>query len=209
MLRVFGLDVPAGQDARRKFMSKGLVTIITGRGKGKTTSALGQALRATGQGLKVLMIQFLKSSRIYGEINSAKKLYPDFEIIQAGKECVHTEKPYVCTDCNFECHVDTKKPSREDRESAQQAFALVQEKIKSGKYNMVILDEIIYAIDYGLISIDVVLELIGGKPQDLHLILTGRNAPPQLAAKADLVSEILEIKHPFQQGMKSVKGIDF
>jgi len=208
-------------------MSKGLVIIITGHGKGKTTSALGQALRAVGQGLKVLMIQFLKSSTIYGEIKSAKKLFPDFEIIQAGKPCIRiprtgpsgqvprtgpsgqAKNAYDCTDCNFECHIDPKNPSQEDKEAAQKAFALAQEKIKSGKYNLIILDEIIYAIDYGLISVDSVLKLINGKPEDLHLILTGRNAPPQLAREADLVSEILEIKHPFQQGLKSVRGIDF
>ncbi|HLD35258.1 MAG TPA: cob(I)yrinic acid a,c-diamide adenosyltransferase [Planctomycetota bacterium] len=190
-------------------MSKGLVIVITGHGKGKTTSALGQAFRAVGQGLKVLMIQFLKTSHIYGEIASAKKLYPDFEIIQAGKDCVHTKKPNDCTDCNFECHVDIKNPSVEDKEAAQRAFALAQEKIQTGKYNLIILDEIIYAIDYGLLSVESVLKMINGKPQDLHLILTGRNAPVQLTSQADLVSEILEIKHQFQQGMKSVKGIDY
>ena len=190
-------------------MSKGLVIIITGHGKGKTTSALGQAFRAVGQGLKVLMIQFLKTSHIYGEIASAKKLYPDFEIIQAGKECVHTHKPHDCTDCNFECHVDIKNPSAEDKQAAQRAFSLAQERIASGKYNLIILDEIIYAIDYGLISVESVLKMINGKPQDLHLILTGRNAPIQLTSQADLVSEILEIKHQFQEGMKSVRGIDY
>jgi cob(I)alamin adenosyltransferase len=199
-------------------MSKGLVIVITGHGKGKTTSALGQALRAVGQGLKVLMIQFLKSSHIYGEIASAKKLYPNFEIIQAGKECVHTltgltvvrtKKAHDCTDCNFECHVDIKNPSVEDREAAQRAFILAQEKIMSGKYNLIILDEIIYAIDYGLLSVDSVLKLMNSKPPDMHLILTGRNAPIQLTREADLVSEILEIKHQFHQGMKSVKGIDY
>lgn len=190
-------------------MSKGLVIIITGNGKGKTTSALGQALRAVGQGLKVLMIQFLKSSAIYGEIKAAKKLFPDFEIIQAGKPCTRAKNIYKCTNCNFECHVNPKNPSNEDKESAQKAFILAQEKIKSGKYNLIILDEVNYVIDYGLIKVDSVLELIKDKPQDLHLILTGRNAPPQLVREADLVSEILEIKHPFQKGLKSVRGIDF
>jgi cob(I)alamin adenosyltransferase len=194
---------------RYKTMSKGLVIIITGNGKGKTTSALGQALRAVGQGLKVLMIQFLKSSNIYGEIKSAKKLFPDFEIIQSGKPCIHAENPYDCTDCNFECHVDPKNPSKGDRESAQKAFVLAQEKIQSGKYNLIILDEINYAVDYGLINIESVLKLIKDKPKDLHIILTGRNAHSRLTSQADLVSEILEVKHQFQQGLKSIKGIDF
>jgi len=200
------LSVLCGEN---NLMSKGLVIIITGNGKGKTTSVLGQALRAVGQGLKVLMIQFLKSSTIYGEIKAAKKLFPDFEIIQAGKSCTRIKNIYKCTDCNFECHIDPKNSSKEDKEAAQKAFTLAQEKIKSGKYNLIILDEIIYAIDYRLISIDSVLELINSKPKDLHLILTGRNAPTQLVREADLVSEILEIKHQFQQGLKSIKGIDF
>ncbi|MEW6027701.1 MAG: cob(I)yrinic acid a,c-diamide adenosyltransferase [Planctomycetota bacterium] len=190
-------------------MSKGLVIVITGHGKGKTTSALGQALRATGQGLKVLMIQFLKSSHIYGEIKSAKKLYPDFEIIQAGKECVHTTNKYDCPHCEFECHVDIKNPSKDDKEAAQRAFMLAREKILSGKYNLIILDEIIYAIDYGLLNVENVLNMINARPEGLHIILTGRNAPIQLTREADLVSEILEIKHQFHQGMKSVRGIDF
>ncbi|MDI6732989.1 MAG: cob(I)yrinic acid a,c-diamide adenosyltransferase [Planctomycetota bacterium] len=196
-------------------MSKGLVIIITGHGKGKTTSALGQALRAVGQGLKVLMIQFLKSSHIYGEMTSAQRLYPDFEIIQAGKGCVpplnknSSRGDYECTACDFECHINPNNPSSEDRESTRLAFALAEERIKSGKYGLIILDEIIYAIDYGLISVENVLKLIEQKPPELHLILTGRNAPPELVREADLVSEILEIKHPFQDGIKSIKGIDY
>lgn len=190
-------------------MSKGLVIVITGHGKGKTTSALGQALRAAGQGLKVLMIQFLKSSHIYGEIASAKKLHPGFEIIQAGKDCTRARKKYQCPDCDFECHVDPKNPSPADQSAAKNAFKLAKEKISSGKYDMVILDEIIYAIDYGLVSVDSVLELMNNKPPAMHLVLTGRNAPIQLTSQADLVSEILEIKHQFHQGMKSVRGIDF
>lgn len=190
-------------------MSKGLVVIITGNGKGKTTSALGQALRAAGQGLKVLMIQFLKSSHIYGEIVAAKKLYPDFEIIQAGKDCILPKDKYRCDQCNFECHVDPKNPSQADRAAAQVALELASQKIQSGKYDMIILDEINYALDYGLLGLDAVSDLISRKPKKLHLILTGRNAPVQLTSQADLVSEILEIKHQFQQGMKSVKGIDF
>ena len=191
------------------FMSKGLVIIITGQGKGKTTSALGQAFRAIGQGLKVLMIQFLKTSTIYGEIKTAKRLYPDFEIIQTGKTCTHSENPYDCANCNFECHVDTKSPSREDIDAAKKAFIMATEKIMSGKYDMIILDEINYAIDYGLIPLIDVLNLIHRKPESLHLILTGRNAPIELVREADLVSEILEIKHPYQQGIISNRGIDY
>lgn len=193
-------------------MSKGLVIVITGNGKGKTTSALGLAMRATGQGLKVLMIQFLKSSKVYGELKSAKRLTPDFEIIQAGRDCVYPEgaaQRYDCPVCNFECHVNPAQPSQEDKNSVAKAILLADEKIKSGKYGLIILDEINYAVNYSLVGIGEVLKIIKEKPPDLHLVLTGRDASPLLVREADLVSEILEIKHPFQTGLKSIRGIDF
>ncbi|MBI4713239.1 MAG: cob(I)yrinic acid a,c-diamide adenosyltransferase [Planctomycetes bacterium] len=193
-------------------MAKGLVIVITGNGKGKTTSALGLAMRAIGQELKVLMIQFLKSSQVYGELKSAKRLAPDFEIIQAGKDCVYpdgSDQRYDCPNCNFECHVSPAKPDHADKDGVTKAVQLARDKIKSGKYDMIILDEINYAIDYGLLGIEEVLKLIKEKPSDLHLVLTGRNAAPLLVREADLVSEILEIKHPFQTGLKSIRGIDF
>lgn len=193
-------------------MQQGLVIVITGHGKGKTTSALGTAFRAVGQGLKVLIIQFLKSSPVYGEIKSAKRLAPDLEIVQAGKDCVFkpdSAKRYDCPDCDFECHVNPGKPSAEDRQAAADALKLARERITSGKYDMVILDELNYALDYGLVSLEEALKLIKDKPAGLHLVLTGRDAPPQIAAVADLVSEILEIKHPFREGLKSVRGVDF
>lgn len=199
-------------------MTKGLVIVITGDGKGKTTSALGMALRAVGGGLKVLMIQFLKSSRAYGEIKSSRWFNPDpategggFEIIQAGKDCVYgprDKQRYQCGTCDFLCHIDINNPDLGHRTAAEAGFRLAEERIKSGKYDMVILDEINYAVDYGLISIDEVLRLIEERPPAVHLVLTGRNAHYKLNAVADLVSEILNIKHPFQQGIKSVKGVD-
>lgn len=187
------------------------MVVITGDGKGKTTASLGMALRALGGGLKVLMIQFLKSSRAYGEIKSAKRLSPDFEIIQSGKDCVYPENDksrYNCPECEFLCHIDPKNPDPAHRKAAEEALKIAEERIKSGNYGMVILDEINYAIDYGLISVDDVLKLIKGKPDKMHLVLTGRNATPQVCKMADLVSEILNIKHPFQKGIKSVKGIE-
>ncbi len=188
-----------------------MVVVITGDGKGKTTSALGMALRASGGGLKVLMIQFLKSSRAYGEIKAVQKLSPDLEIIQSGKDCVYPENDknrYNCPECEFLCHIDPKNPDSGHRHAAQEGLKLAKERIKSGKYGMVILDEINYAVDYGLIGIDDILKLVKEKPAKTHLVLTGRNAAPQVCAAADLVSEILNIKHPFQQGIKSVKGIE-
>lgn len=192
-------------------MKQGLVIVITGDGKGKTTSALGMALRAVGGGLKVLMVQFLKSSRAYGEIKSAQRLAPDFEIIQVGKDCVYPEgnkQRYQCPECNFLCHIDPKNPDPPHRHAAENGIRLARERINSGKYDMIILDEINYAVDYGLVGIDDILKLVEEKPKALHLVLTGRNARAELCAAADLVSEILNIKHPFQNGIKSVKGIE-
>jgi len=192
-------------------MNKGLIIVITGDGKGKTTSALGLALRSIGQGNKVLMIQFLKGARSYGEIKSSGRLSPDFEIIQVGKDCVYSERSrerYQCETCDFLCHVNPTNPNPQDRQAAEQGLRLAQEKVKSGLYQMVILDEINYAISYGLIPLDGVTRLLREKPPETHLILTGRGAHPEIIKMADLVTEMLEIKHPFQKGIKSIKGID-
>jgi len=192
-------------------MAKGLIILNTGNGKGKTTSALGMSLRAIGNGLKVLMIQFLKSSTAYGEIQASLRLNPDFEIIQVGKECVYKEgnkRRYQCTDCAFLCHIDPKKPDPGHISAAENGFRLAEQSIKSGKYDMIILDEINYAISYGLIKIEEVIRLIKEKPEALHLVFTGRNAHPDLIQIADLVTEMKEIKHPFQKGITSTKGIE-
>ncbi len=200
------------EKAKGIFMKqRGLLLVITGNGKGKTTSSLGLALRSIGQGNKVLMIQFLKSSRAYGEIKAAQKLAPQFEIIQVGQDCVYSpddKKRYQCPACNFACHVNPKNPSKKDRQAAQDGFKLAGEKIRSDQYDMIILDEINYAVDYGMIDVESVLKLIKEKPARLHLVLTGRNATPAVVSQADLVTEMLDIKHPFQKGMTSVKGID-
>jgi len=192
-------------------MGKGLIIVITGNGKGKTTSALGMSLRAIGNGLKVLMIQFLKSSIAYGEIQVSLRLNPDFEIIQVGKECVYEEgdkQRYQCTDCAFLCHIDPKNPDPGHIQAAQNGFRLAEKSIKSGKYNMVILDEINYAVSYNLIKLSEVLRLAKEKPAGVHLVLTGRNAHLDLIEIADLVTEMKEIKHPFQKGITSIKGIE-
>lgn len=192
-------------------MTKGLIIVITGDGKGKTTSALGLALRSVGQGNKVLMIQFLKSSKSYGEIKSSPRLSPDFEIIQVGKDCVYpedSEKRYRCEACDFLCHINPENPDKQDRQAAEKGFQLAGEKVKANAYNMIILDEINYAINYGLIPLDAVLNLLREKPSQMHLVLTGRSAHPAIASMADLVTEMLEIKHPLQKGIRSIKGID-
>lgn len=173
----------------------GLVIVYTGGGKGKTTASLGMALRAVGYNQKICMIQFIKGSWHYGEIDSSKRLEPEFEIITAGK--------------GFVGIIDDTSPKKEHEKVAKEAINICKEKIQSEKYDIIILDEVNYAINLGLIDVTDVLDLIKRKPTSLNLVLTGNYAVPEIIELADLVTEMKEIKHPFQKGIKAKKGIDF
>lgn len=173
---------------------KGLILVNTGNGKGKTTASLGMAFRAWGQGMKVLVLQFIKGGWKYGELKAAEKLGSNFEIRQMGE--------------GFIKGADDKSLD-EHRQAAQEALNAARTEVSSGKYDLVILDEILYAIHYGLIALDDVLALLAQKPENLHLVLTGRNAPPEIIEQADLVTEMREIKHPYAQGISAQKGIEF
>jgi cob(I)alamin adenosyltransferase len=176
-------------------MDKGLVIVYTGNGKGKTTAALGMALRAVGYNHKICLIQFIKGSWPYGEMESAKRLEPELELIIAGK--------------GFVGIIDDKSPREEHVKVAKEAIQISKEKINSGNYNIVILDEVNYAINLNLIDVNDVLELIKSKPENLNLVLTGNHAKNEIIESADLVTEMKEIKHPFKSGIKAKKGIDF
>ena len=173
----------------------GLVIVYTGNGKGKTTAALGMALRAVGYNHKICLIQFIKGSWPYGEMISIKRLEPELELIIAGK--------------GFVGIIDDKSPREEHIKIAKQALQISKEKILSGAYNIVILDEVNYAINLGLIDVKDVLELIKSKPENLNLVLTGNYAKQEIIDLADLVTEMREIKHPYKLGIKAKKGIDF
>ncbi len=172
-------------------MKKGYVHVYTGPGKGKTTAALGLGIRAAGAGMKVHMVQFMKGRR-YSEIDTIENI-SNFTITQHGRD-------------EF---VSKEKPDQVDIDLAQKGFKYSKEIVNNGKYDMIILDEINVAIDYNLISLKDVIKLLEGKPEKLELILTGRDAHPELVRYADLVTEMLEIKHPYQQGVPARKGIDF
>ncbi len=179
---------------------RGLIIIYTGNGKGKTTASLGAALRALGHGWRVLVIQFFKGDWpvVFGEVEMGKRLAPQLEVLQLGK--------------GFVKHMGDKKPFDEHLAAAKEALRIAKEKISSGTYDLIILDEIIYAIDYAgvqLVSIDEICTLIDAKPPSLHLMLTGRNAPQALIDRADLVTEMREIKHPWQQKIPAQEGIDY
>jgi len=172
--------------------SKGLVIVITGDGKGKTTSAFGQALRAVGQGYHVLVVQFMKG-RKYGEFKAAKEYLPNITVKLVGLDS------FVMRD----------NPAPIDVEMAQKGFAFVKKAIKSGKYNMVIMDELNVAMDFKLVDTKEVIEMIENRPPGVDLIMTGRNAPAEIINIADTVSEVKEIKHHYAAGIKDRAGIEF
>lgn len=173
----------------------GLVVVLTGYGKGKTTSALGMTLRALGHGMKVCIIYFMKGDMYSGELEGLKRLAPDVEFHLTGKGfCGIYGDPY---------------PFEEHRANAQEAIRLAKEKMFSGNFDILILDEINNALKLGLVDLPQVLELIENKPPIMHLILTGRDAPPEIIERAHTVSEVREIKHAYRQKIEPQKGIDY
>ncbi len=174
---------------------KGLVIVYTGEGKGKTTAALGIVLRAVGHGYKVGMIQFIKGEWYYGELTSSKRLEPEFAMIAAGK--------------GFVGIIDDDHPIEDHQTAAKDALALAKEKIASGIYDVMILDEVNYAAKLNLISEQDILDTIAARPEKTSLVLTGNYVPESVMSAADLVTEMKEIKHPYQKGIKAKKGIDF
>lgn len=176
-------------------LDEGIVVVFTGKGKGKTTAALGIVLRAVGHGHKVGMIQFIKGEWFYGELASSKRLEPEFEMIVAGK--------------GFVGIIDDDHPIEDHRSAAQKAISLAKEKISSGNYNIVILDEINYALNLNLIILKDVIDIINSRPKKTTLVLTGNYAVREVLDLADLVTEMKEIKHPYCRGIKAKKGIDY
>jgi len=172
--------------------SRGLVIVLTGDGKGKTTAALGQALRALGHGLKVLIIQFMKGKK-YGEVLAAEQYLPGLTIVRSG----------------LDSFVMKNNPAPVDIELAQQGLNLAKKAVSSGEYNMIILDEINVALDFKLIPLEEVLDMLRNRPSSVDVILTGRYALPEIIEIADTVSEVKEIKHHYSKGVKERAGIEF
>lgn len=175
-----------------------MLYIFTGNGKGKTTAALGQAVRAVGEGKKVLMIQFIK-----GPWKSGEDFFAESRIKNQELKIIKVGKGFVGV-------LGDKLPFEEHRKAAEEGLGIAKKEIESGEWDIVILDEINNAISLGLLSLEKVLDFMqasSGKTQDL--IFTGRDAPPQLIQEADLVSEIQEIKHPFTEGKKAKRGIEY
>lgn len=170
--------------------TRGLIQVYTGDGKGKTTAALGLALRAVGQGMKVIIIQFIKGDRTCGEHLFAAQYHP-FDIIQ-----LNTGDSFAQT-------------LKELRSTTKQSFALAEKTILGSGYDVVILDEIFVAVNKGLVNTDQILSLMSRKPESVELILTGRGAPKEIMEQADLVTEMVAIKHPFTKGITARRGMEY
>lgn len=165
--------------------------VYTGDGKGKTTAAFGLALRACGHGWPVLIVQFMKGDPGYGEIVAARHV-PGLEVIQTG----------------LKTFVEKGNPSAKDLDEARRGLELARGALRSGKYRLVILDEMNVAVEYGLVALADALGLVDACPDDVELVFTGRNAHRDIVARADLVSEVLEVRHPMMKGYVNRVGID-
>jgi cob(I)alamin adenosyltransferase len=173
----------------------GLIVVLTGYGKGKTSSAVGMVVRACGHGMKVSMTQFMKGDIYTGEWDGIRKLDCDVELIPSGMGfCGIQGNPF-----SHAVH----------REAAQQALRMAREKLESGRYDLMVLDEINNALKLNLVDLEQVLELIRLKPPLMHLVLTGRDAHPDIIALADTVSEVQEIKHAYRKDIEPQPGIDY
>jgi cob(I)alamin adenosyltransferase len=173
---------------------RGLILINTGPGKGKTTAALGTAFRAAGNGMRVLILQFLKGSWHYGELDAAATMGEDFVIRQMGRGFVK---------------VGGAETDPEDLRMVEDAWAEAAVAILSGEWDLIVLDEINYAIGYKMLDPEKVAEVLRQKPEMVHVILTGRNAHPILVELADTVTEMREVKHAYEKGILAQKGIEF
>jgi cob(I)alamin adenosyltransferase len=173
---------------------RGLIIVNPGPGKGKTTAAMGTALRAVGQGLKVLMLQFLKGSWHYGELDAVQAFGDRFVMKQMGRGFVK---------------VGGAETDPEDIRMVEQAWSEAEKAILSGEWDLVILDEINYAISYGMLDPKKVAEALKKRPEMVHVILTGRNAHPTIVDLADTVTEMRQVKHAYEKGVEAQRGIEY
>jgi cob(I)alamin adenosyltransferase len=177
----------------RARLSKGLVQVYTGDGKGKTTAALGLALRAAGHGLRAAIFCFMKTDGMYGEILGRARFEPEITIRAVGRETF----------------VDRENPAPEDVRAAQEGIAQARQAVLGGEYDLVVLDEINVVLDFGLLPVDDVLALCADRPKHVEIVLTGRSAPAAVTAAADLVTEMAERKHYYPAGVYARRGIDY
>ena len=189
-----GIELADGVDAsKRRRLPRGLVQVYTGDGKGKTTAALGQCMRAVGSGLKAVMLQFIKAGNVTSELRSAERLAPCLEIRQLGRSLSLIKGP----------------PSAADIASARSAWAEAERVISSGGYDVVVLDEINVVLSLRMVSSEEVVSCLRRRPCHVEVILTGRGAPKEIIDAADLVTEMQCVKHPYDRGIAARKGIEY
>jgi len=185
-------------------LARGLVQVYTGPGKGKTSAALGLAMRAAGHRLRVCFIQFLKGDWEQGERKAAARLSPELEM-----------HAFAAPHWGDQGKADKRTPwwqlppSEQDRSQAQQGMAFARQALTGGEYDIVVLDEILMAVKLNLISVEELTSLLRAKPAGVELVLTGREAPDEIITAADLVTEMKAVKHPYQRGVKARKGIEY
>ena len=182
---------------RRPKQHKGLVIVNTGHGKGKSTAAFGLALRAVGNRMRVLIVQFIKGRWKTGEQSAVRLLQPQIEMYQMGQGFT------------LDHLRDERIPMADHHAAAAEAFAFARAKLLAGEFDVVILDEILGAVNAELVPLTELLQLVADKPPAAHLVLTGRNAPPELLAVADMATEMREIKHHYRAGITAQRGIEF
>ncbi len=180
---------------KEKDTQKGLLVVYTGEGKGKTTAALGMCVRAVGYGWRICLIQFVKGSWKSGELEGSKRLEPNLELHVVGE--------------GFVGILSDTKDFEEHRAAAREGISLAVDKVKSHRYQLIILDELNVAIKLGLVTEEEVRSILDARSQTQHLVITGRDVPDWLKEEADLVTEMREIKHPYQKGVLAQKGIDW
>ncbi|MDA8307953.1 MAG: cob(I)yrinic acid a,c-diamide adenosyltransferase [Deltaproteobacteria bacterium] len=176
----------------RLMKTKGLIIVNTGYGKGKTTAALGIAFRTLGHGLPVCIIQFIKGTWKYGELYSAERFADLLEFHVVGKGFTWKSKDL-----------------ESDRQTALEGWELAKAKIKEGRHSLVILDEFTYALNFKMVEKEEAIAFLKHKPEEIHVMVTGRDAPPALVEIADLVTDMRELKHPFRSGITAQKGVEF
>lgn len=193
-------------------MELGLIQVYTGNSKGKTTAALGLSIRAIGHGYKVAFLQLMKGSNYYGELVTLKRLSEDIFHKQFGRPCPHSgdikEGTGKCIGCG-NCFIRKGDDITDDRKEALQALEFIKEQMHSGKFDIMVLDEILNCIYFDLLTEQEVLDLLNQKPDKLEVILTGRNASKGIIDRADLVTNMEMIKHPYEKGIMARRGIEY
>jgi len=185
-------------------LTQGLVQVYMGSGKGKTTAALGLAMRAAGHGLRVCIVQFMKGPWDSGERKAAGRLAPEIEIHAFGAD-QWGDRSRAAEDAPWW----ELPPSEEDRKQAQDGMRFARGALASGRHDIVVLDEVLGAVGFGLVALDDLLGLIRAKPPNVELVLTGREAPEEVIRAADLVTEMAAVKHPYDRGVRARKGIEY